>query len=54
MGIALSFSPKRGSSMRELYANSHFQPSIAQRLEVVAWLGLFASACLAGFLIISM
>jgi len=40
--------------MRESYAISAFQPSIAQRLEVVAWLGLFASAGYVGFLIISM
>jgi hypothetical protein len=46
--------------MRESYADSSFQPSlaerlefIAQRLEGVAWVGLFAGACFAGFLIIS-
>jgi hypothetical protein len=52
--------------MREFYADINVQPSIAQpslaerleliaqRLEIFAWLALFAFACYAGFLIISM
>lgn len=58
MGIAAV--AKWGISMRESFAGSTAQPSIgdrldiiASRLEVVAWMGLFGVACLAGFLFIA-
>ena len=58
MGIAAV--AEWGISMRESFAGSNVQPSIgdrldviATRLEIVAWMGLFGVACLAGFLFIA-
>jgi hypothetical protein len=58
MGIAAV--AHRGKMMRESFAASSVQPSLgerfellANRLEIVAWLGLFGLACFAGFLLIA-
>ena len=47
--------------MRDSFADATFDLTVGQRLEVIAqrlegpaWLGLFALACFAGFLMIAM